>query len=250
MPRVVWDTHMGLADTTKDLEETCALLLQWLHLVVKQSILRHWEWYVMSLLRKLNPAPVLLLQPMESPQHLQTAPSLPHLYCFRREHLSPGWIYVTTTSRDVYRVKQWHTFSLRGSGLRLSRYIGISAPLRLHPSNMIRDLWPETGPVLLHKATNHLPPLLLLLTHFDLNWCWCQGSLTKSGFFRFPNDLSSLTGPVHPGIPHSPAGTDSSPLSVSEPQGFNSHVHQRWVAVSIQRRMIEWKKYFTFTHAS
>lgn len=33
----------------------------------------------MSLLRKLNPAPVLLLQPVESPQHLQTAPSLPGL---------------------------------------------------------------------------------------------------------------------------------------------------------------------------
>lgn len=50
---------MGLAGTTKDLQENCVLLLQWSQLVVKQDILRHWEQYLIPLLRKLNSASVL-----------------------------------------------------------------------------------------------------------------------------------------------------------------------------------------------
>lgn len=56
-------------------------MLQWLQLVVTQGVFGLWGLHLVSLLRKLNSVPVLLLESMESQQELQTPPAPSGLRC-------------------------------------------------------------------------------------------------------------------------------------------------------------------------
>lgn len=142
-PRVVRDTHMGLADMTKDLEVTCALLLQWLQLVVKQGIHRHWKQHLVSLLRKLNSAPVLLLQPMESQQHLQTAPPLLGLRCtasggnnYLQDAFMLPWLAEMSTGLSSGTSLLWGVLGWGWADTLVSQHL-----YGLRPRDLIRDLY-------------------------------------------------------------------------------------------------------------